>query len=516
MTLQFLPNINANRIEIRACVRKQFNGEKVWQKLQGQVYGVGLSDAELFPGAYRFLWRCRQRGVSVEVISHKTKYGHYDSNSTSLHDAARSFLRQAGVYTEEEDSLIKRISFYPTREEKIWAISEKKFDWFIDDLPEVFESRYFRIGTNKLGFDPNLENNFADVLVATSWLEIDHYLLGMWHESELNSLAGEMDSPRFRDIRRIGGRGNSGIYKVKTTKGRVAALKIYAQEIGHNRLYSEYEGLRLLNETGLMNISSPIGCAPDLGVGLYDWVDGKVVDTPNVKDIDQALLLVEQLYDVRLLTKWKDFPNASAAVFCGKDLENQITDRFELLMSNGPELSVLHEFLNCELRPIISEIVEWGRLNWPKRYAYDKKLPLESRTLSPSDFGFHNTLRNEAGKIIFIDWEYFGWDDPAKLVGDFLLHPAMNLSQEMKSTWLSGAVKIFGHEIMPRLRVFWPYLALCWCLILLNEYRRDVWVRRATAGEFTTKPDPKILEEQLSRSKTLARTIAETYREFPY
>ena len=137
--LDLLPaSINPNRLEIREYLRKQINGEKAWQKLQGQVYGAGLSNAKLFPGVYRFLWRCRERGVFVEVISHKTEYGHYDTTSTPLHEAAIAFLILEGVYTEDKSSLVKSVSFYPTREEKIQAISERKLDWFIDDLPEVY------------------------------------------------------------------------------------------------------------------------------------------------------------------------------------------------------------------------------------------------------------------------------------------------------------------------------------------------------------------------------------------
>ena len=102
------------------------------------------------------------------------------------------------------------------------------------------------------------------------------------------------------------------------------------------------------------------------------------------------------------------------------------------------------------------------------------------------------------------------------MIADFLLHPGMNLSNKMKSKWLSGSVRIFGYEIMPRLRVMWPYLTLCWCLILLNEYRRDIWARRSTAAEITVSPSSERLEYQLGRSRALAETIAGSYREFPY
>ena len=215
--LGMLPQcIKPNRSEIRAYIRNQIGGEKEWQKLQGQVYGRGLLNAKLFPGVHRFLWRCRQRGITVEIISHKTDYGHFDASHTSLPQAAIAFLIKTGIYTGDSSSLIKEVSFFPTREEKIRAIAGKNFAWFIDDLPKIYDSPKFPRITNKLGFDPHLDNTFTDVVVATSWLEIDHYILGLWQKSEVASLASEVDSTSFREIKRIGGRGNSGIYKVKT------------------------------------------------------------------------------------------------------------------------------------------------------------------------------------------------------------------------------------------------------------------------------------------------------------
>ena len=72
-----------NRSEIRTYIRNQVDGETRWQELQGQVYGKGLSKAKLFPGVHRFLWRCRQKGITVEIISHKTEYAYYDDTKTN-------------------------------------------------------------------------------------------------------------------------------------------------------------------------------------------------------------------------------------------------------------------------------------------------------------------------------------------------------------------------------------------------------------------------------------------------
>ena len=52
-----------------------------------------------------------------------------------------------------------------------------------------------------------------------------------------------------------------------------------------------------------------------------------------------------------------------------------------------------------------------------------RSFPQRLRVLSPSDFGFHNALRRPDGTIVFVDFEYFGWDDPAKMMADAMLHP---------------------------------------------------------------------------------------------
>src|SRR5262249_35193975 len=43
--------------------------------------------------------------------------------------------------------------------------------------------------------------------------------------------------------------------------------------------------------------------------------------------------------------------------------------------------------------------------------------------LSPSDFGFQNALATGDGRLVFLDFEYAGKDDPAKLVLDFFCQP---------------------------------------------------------------------------------------------
>ena len=49
----------------------------------------------------------------------------------------------------------------------------------------------------------------------------------------------------------------------------------------------------------------------------------------------------------------------------------------------------------------------------------NKSLDKEQYCISPSDFGFHNALLKSNGDIKFIDFEYAGFDDPAKITSHF-------------------------------------------------------------------------------------------------
>ena len=116
--------------------------------------------------------------------------------------------------------------------------------------------------------------------------------------------------------------------------------------------------------------------------------------------------------------------------------------------------------------------------------SFSQEILKRERTLSPSDFGFHNALRRSDGTIVFLDFEYFGWDDPAKTISDFLLHPAQNLDPSLKDHFLKKMLNSFSKSpfLQERLSVFYPLYALKWCLILLNEFLVSELQRRNFAG----------------------------------
>ncbi len=90
----------------------------------------------------------------------------------------------------------------------------------------------------------------------------------------------------------------------------------------------------------------------------------------------------------------------------------------------------------------------------------------DQRCISPSDFGFHNAIRTPKG-IRFIDFEFAGWDDPAKAVQDFILQPRVPIAKDE-----SPLLEAFPHQRRPGIRrrceAIRPITKLKWVCIVLG------------------------------------------------
>jgi hypothetical protein len=134
---------------------RQRGQEAAWTDLQGEVYGARMSDAEAFPHALDVLRRCRQAGVRVLIISHKTRYP-YAGQQYDLHAAAlewlhaRHVLHPAGVGLTRDD-----VFFEATKASKIARIVANRCTHFVDDLPEFLADETFPPSVDRILFDPH-------------------------------------------------------------------------------------------------------------------------------------------------------------------------------------------------------------------------------------------------------------------------------------------------------------------------------------------------------------------------
>jgi hypothetical protein len=110
---------------------------------------------------------------------------------------------------------------------------------------------------------------------------------------------------------------------------------------------------------------------------------------------------------------------------------------------------------------LLGEITEKGLLTG----RCEDRLDPANRCLSPSDFGFHNAIRTTQG-IKFFDFEFAGWDDPAKTVSDFDLQPRIPISP--KGCILRLGIAKWSVGLEARSKALFPILKLKWACIILG------------------------------------------------
>ena len=116
--------------------------------------------------------------------------------------------------------------------------------------------------------------------------------------------------------------------------------------------------------------------------------------------------------------------------------------------------------------------------------APEPSLSLSNRCLSPSDFGFHNALIDEKGHATFLDFEYAGRDDPAKLICDFFCQPelAPPLPHYADFTGRLATALDLADEDLWRARLLLNAYRIKWVCIMLNEFQSVGARRRAFAS----------------------------------
>jgi hypothetical protein len=149
-------------------------GEEAWMAVQGQVYGRFIDRAVPYSGFDRFLMTSRQRGHRISIVSHKTRYGHFDPAQVDLWEAARAWLKRRKFFAPAGYGLMPDdVHFLETREAKVACIAALGCDMFVDDLPDVLLHPAFPPSTERIWFarDKSAVEG-AGLLPHRSWDEI--------------------------------------------------------------------------------------------------------------------------------------------------------------------------------------------------------------------------------------------------------------------------------------------------------------------------------------------------------
>lgn len=283
--------------------------------------------------------------------------------------------------------------------------------------------------------------------------------------------------------RPIHGGRNSRVHRIDTVDASFA-LKLYADHAGgHDRFGAETAACAFLARHGEPAAPRLVAADRGLGAALYEWVEGGPALPAGPSDIDAALDFARRLLELAQAGDARSLPQAAEACLSTTELVAQIERRRRRLLDQAADR--IGSLLENEVAPrLATAAVGADRLLAPFGIARDTELPPGLRTLSPSDFGFHNARRRLDGGLTFLDLEYFGWDDPVKLTADFLLHPGMDLDHSLRLRFRAGAEAVYSRDpaFGVRLDAALPLYALRWCMIVLNEFLPERWRQRVHAG----------------------------------
>jgi len=281
--------------------------------------------------------------------------------------------------------------------------------------------------------------------------------------------------------------GNNRVFAVKAGGLRYAA-KVYFRHPSDNRdrLHAEFSFLSCADRAGITCVPKPVVCDPARGIGVYEFIDGRKLSAPEIDAdcVDQAAEFIARLNQAATHAEARNLPDASEACFsiaAHFSMVDGRIDRLDQIASDDPADREAREF-SAALK------ARWGQLKAlilkeAAAARIDPDTMLTGRCLSPSDFGFHNALATRERGICFIDFEYAGWDDPAKLVGDFFSHPAIpvDIAHLERFVKTASAYAERPAEVVARAHILFPVFQVKWCCIILNEFLPESAKRRRFA-----------------------------------
>lgn len=294
------------------------------------------------------------------------------------------------------------------------------------------------------------------------------------------------------------GGANNRVYLIEGS-GRDAVLKSYFQHPGddRDRFQTERSFYEFLQAGRIPCVPEPFGWDSMLRLGLFARISGRKLASPEVdqRRVAQAAEFVLELNLAREMERARRIPKAAEACFAiSEHIEcvEQRVERLRKISSDSKPDADAAAFVREQIAP------SWSRVRQSieervveSRLSSDQVLAVEARVLSPSDFGFHNALLTGSGALCFFDFEYAGWDDPAKLICDFFCQPELPVPTEFREAFAHRLVEALPADatLSNRWRLLFPAYQIKWCCILLNEFVRGDSARRdfATGGSADRK-----------------------------
>lgn len=500
---EFPANKKAVRDHLRATGR-----EEIWTEMQGEVYGGRIGEAEIMPGVANFILACRENDIGLRIISHKTRFP-YLGTQYDLHAAARGWLAQHGFFDVLDFGVAEEIFFELTKEAKLARIKTSGCTDFIDDLCEILSDPAFPSGVRRYHFDPAApESETTPFDGLGDWPRLTNLVLPepTWMRSA-RSMLNVASGKKFIPLR---GGANNRVFSCDST---FLIKRYFAHpDDPRDRFATEQKFYTYLSSCGVTQTPRALSWDASARVGVFSFIDGASPPAVTGDHVDAAIEFVRDLNRLSNKTAAGLLSPASEACFSLDAHLAAVARRVDALRLLSPDESVLdHEargFVQDILVPAWKEVV--AQIN-EHTSAEDRATELNAveRCVSPSDFGFHNTLVKSDGRVVFFDFEYAGWDDPAKLVSDFFCQPEHPVPEVYFSAFVAGVANALflpresGFE--RRCQLLFPLYQIKWSCILLNEFTANGRRRRTFSLGETAAAERR--ERQLRRARELLNRL---------
>jgi len=270
--------------------------------------------------------------------------------------------------------------------------------------------------------------------------------------------------------------GNSRVY-IARANGRQYAVKKYFRHHAddRDRLHAERSFLQFAAAAGISVVPKVIGADAGQGIGVYEFIAGRALGPADVSAA-RAREAARFFLDLNAhRAQAASLPLASEACFTVAD---------HLLMVDG-RVERLQSIADSAARRFAAQLEgRWREIRSALAMRAQELDAGFERCVSPSDFGLHNALVRESGELAFLDFEYAGWDDPAKMLCDFFTHPALPVPRKHFDEFAAITMAFSPHAaaLEARARALLPLFQLKWCCIMLNEFVPGAAERRRFAN----------------------------------
>ncbi len=294
---------------------------------------------------------------------------------------------------------------------------------------------------------------------------------------------------RARALTRLDGGKNNQVYRLETDAGETLALKHYFSDPRdpRDRLAAEWGFLQYAWSRGVRIVPEPLASDGASRTGLYTFVPGRKLLSSELKP-DHIGAAIDFILAINAP------PRAPQALAPASEACFSLADHLATVERRVARLAWLDPLAphSKEAQRLVAETLlpTWNtvkaRLTVDARAAgleVGRTLSPDQCCLSPSDFGFHNALADESGRVTFLDFEYAGRDDPAKLVSDFFCQPEIPVPLNYLPDFLTRLAD--GLELddagRARCHILLDVYRIKWSCILLNDFLPIGAARRSFA-----------------------------------